>query len=292
MALASIPVARVELGRRLREISEAQVVALMASIGDVGLLNPITVYPRKVIEAGISVDGYGVVAGAHRLEACKRLGHTEIAAQVVGLTELERQIAECDENLCGTTLTPSERATFTRRRKEAYEALHPETRAHVAGAHASNRAQGNASANFAPAFTADTAARTGQSERKVQLDAERGSKVCDEAMMLIRGTRLDTGVYLDQIKKLDPAAQVERVTADLKPKPQKPVDLSGVRRSKIDADVKDRAAREVAEIIAEHVPADLWDGVKANLYAAGANSVAHALTNITGQSLMDKGGWG
>lgn len=288
MALASIPVARVELGRRLREISEAQVVALMASIGDVGLLNPITVYPRKVIEAGISVDGYGVVAGAHRLEACKRLGHTEIAAQVVGLSELERQIAECDENLCGTTLTPSERATFTRRRKEAYEALHPETRNGVIGATARH-----APAKLADAsFTADTAAKTGQSKRAIQRDAERGEKVCDEAMSLIRGTRLDTGVYLDQIKKLDPAAQVERVTADLKPKPQKPVDLSGVRRSKIDADVKDRAAREVAEIIAEHVPADLWDGVKANLYAAGANSVAHALTNITGQSLMDKGGWG
>lgn len=290
MPLASIPVARVELGRRLREISEAQVVALMASIGDVGLLNPITVYPRKVIEAGISVDGYGVVAGAHRLEACKRLGHIEIAAQVVGLSELERQIAECDENLCGTTLTPSERATFTRRRKEAYEALHPETR-HGANQH-TDRTRKVCDSSGADRFTADTAARTGQSERKVQLDAERGSKVCDDAMALIRGTRLDTGVYLDQIKKLDPAAQVERVTADLKPKPQKPVDLSGVRRSKIDADVKDRAAREVAEIIAEHVPADLWDGVKANLYAAGANSVAHALTNITCQSLMDKGGWG
>jgi hypothetical protein len=57
---------------------------------------------------------------------------------------------------------------FTRRRKEIYEAIHPETRAHVAGAHASNKAQGNASAKLAPAFTSDTAKRTGQSERSVQ----------------------------------------------------------------------------------------------------------------------------
>lgn len=288
MALASIPVARVELGRRLREISEAQVVALMASIGDVGLLNPITVYPRKVIEAGISVDGYGVVAGAHRLEACRRLGHTEIAAQVVGLSELERQIAECDENLCGTTLTASERATFTRRRKEAYEALHPETRNGVIGATARH-----APAKLADAsFTADTAAKTGQSERAIQRDAERGAKVCDEAMTLIRGTRLDTGVYLDQIKKLDPAAQVARVTADLKPKPQKPVDLSGVRRSKIDADVKDRAATAIAEWMVENADSEALDFLKANLFAAGANNIATALTNLIGNSIMDKGGWG
>lgn len=33
-----------------------------------------------------------------------------------------------DENLCGPALTPSEKARFTARRKEAYEALHPETK--------------------------------------------------------------------------------------------------------------------------------------------------------------------
>ncbi len=61
------------------------------------------------------------------------------------------------------------RALFTQRRKEAYEALHPETKAHVAQAVGMNRAIGNnVTANLAPTFTADTAARTGQSERSVQ----------------------------------------------------------------------------------------------------------------------------
>ena len=36
--------------------------------------------------------------------------------------------------------------------------------------------------------------------------------------------------------------------------------------------VKDRAAKEVAEILPEDVPGEFWDGLKANLYAAGANS--------------------
>lgn len=220
-SLAMIPLDRIRIGRRLRETSEAKVEMLVASIGDVGLLNPVTVFNRQVIDAGIAVDGFGLVAGAHRIEACKRLGMTEVAANIVELSDLERQIAECDENLCAATLTPSEKAMFTRRRKEAYEALYPETKAHVAGAHASNKAQGNASANLAPAFTADTAAKTGQSERAVQRDAERGVKISDRALAAVRGTKLDTGKYLDALKALPAQEQVERVKADLAPR--KPV---------------------------------------------------------------------
>lgn len=63
---------------------------------------------------------------------------------------------------------------------------------------------------------------------------------------------------------------------------------TSVARSKVDADVKVRAAREVAEVIAEHVPGEWWDGLKSNLYAAGAANIAHELTNITGQSIMDR----
>jgi ParB family chromosome partitioning protein len=91
---------------------------------------------------------------------------------VVTLGELQRQIAECDENLCGTTLTKAERALFTERRKQAYEALHPETR-HGVNQHSSSRQLGDSSSRF----TADTAARTGQSERAVQRDATRGQRI-------------------------------------------------------------------------------------------------------------------
>lgn len=51
-------------------------------------------------------------------------------------------------------------------------------------------------------FTADTAAKTGQSERSIQRDAERGEKVIPEVIDMITGTKLDTGTYLDKLKKL------------------------------------------------------------------------------------------
>ena len=76
--LATIPVELIENGQRLRDLSEATVEALMNSIGDVGLLNPITVYRRKLFNGGNQVEGYGLVAGLHRKTACERLGLVEI----------------------------------------------------------------------------------------------------------------------------------------------------------------------------------------------------------------------
>lgn len=246
MTLATIPVARIELGRRLREVAEGQVSALIASIADVGLLNPITVYPRKVIEAGIAVDGYGVVAGAHRLEAVRRLGLVDIAANVVTLGELERQIAECDENLCGSVLTASDKAKFTARRKEAYEALHPETRLGE-NQHSRVRQLGEPTSDR---FTADTAAKTGQSERAIQRDAERGTKVCAEALEILHGTKADTGVVLDRLKGLTPAQQVIAAQDEVNRRAEAP--KGAVKAPKVaDAPESDEAAleRQVAALM-------------------------------------------
>jgi len=210
MALATVQIDQIEVGQRLRELSEAQVESLVASIGDVGLLNPVTVYSRKLVMSGSPVDGFGLVAGAHRLEACKRLGLVEIAAQIVDLSDLERQIAECDENLCSTVLSKAERAMFMKRRKDAYEALHPETR-NGTNQHSSLRQVGEPSDRF----TVDAAKKTGHSERSVQRDAKRGNEISTAALALVKGSRLDIGKYLDELKTVPKEQQVAKVKADL-----------------------------------------------------------------------------
>ncbi len=210
MPLALIDIALIDNGTRLRDVSEAQVESLMESIAEIGLLNPITVYERPVVRGNNTVAGFGIVAGAHRKVACERLGLAEIEANVVTLSELQRQIAECDENLRGPQLGKADLALFTRRRKEAYEALHPETR------HGGDRASRQLGDLKEPdRFTADTAAKTGRSERAVQRDAERGEKVIDEVLDLIRGTKLDTGSYLDVLKKMEPNDQMAAARRDL-----------------------------------------------------------------------------
>jgi hypothetical protein len=75
--------------------------------------------------------------------------------------------------LSASSLSPAERANFTRHRKEAYEALHPET-AH--GSPGVSRQVGDTGRRVdTPTFAKDTAARTGKSERTIQRDAERMS---------------------------------------------------------------------------------------------------------------------
>jgi ParB family chromosome partitioning protein len=127
------------------------------------------------------------------------------------LLQIWRGAEKGDENLCGTNLTAAERALFTRRRKLAYEAQNPETKhGATGGGHDQSRQVGDS----APRFTADTAAKTGQSERVVQRDATRGERVAPEVLTQIAGTKLDTGRTLDELASVPKDEQAAKV-ADL-----------------------------------------------------------------------------
>lgn len=227
----NIPIDQITTFDRVRQASRPQVDALVASIREVGLLNPITVAPTD--------GGFALVAGMHRLEACRVLGMTAVPAITLNLDANQRIIAECDENLCAPTLTASERAEFTRRRKAAYEALHPETR------HGGDRKSDQVAESATRSFAEDQSAKTGQAPRTVRQDAERGEKVSDDALGMIKGTRLDTGKYLDSIKNLAPEDQVAKVEADLAPSepdekrdtaPEAPVDPERRKLAKLTTD--------------------------------------------------------
>ena len=205
--MTTIPIAMITRGERIRAVVDTKVDALIASIGDCGLLNPITVAPQTVVRGGRAQDGYMLIAGLHRLEALTRMGATEIPATVLDVKGPQSIIAECDENLCGSNLSPAERALFTRRRKEAYEALHPETK------HGGDRrASPQIDDLKAERFTADTARRTGQSEATIQRDAARGARVPEPILTEVAGTDLDKGTVLDRVgKAANPAAELAAI---------------------------------------------------------------------------------
>jgi len=71
-----------------RGIDYGKVAELAESIKLIGLLNPITIRKDKVL-----------IAGAHRREACLRLGFTEIECVVLDCDKLCAELAEVDENL-------------------------------------------------------------------------------------------------------------------------------------------------------------------------------------------------
>lgn len=115
--IVSIEIESIVIGSRLRSISESKIDELAESISAVGLLQPIVITEDK-----------NLVAGLHRVEACRQLGIKEISAIVIPNLQLQREIAEIDENLIRNQLTVLEQCEQLKRRKELYEALYPETR--------------------------------------------------------------------------------------------------------------------------------------------------------------------
>ncbi|ELP6122761.1 ParB N-terminal domain-containing protein [Vibrio vulnificus] len=104
--------------QRLRPVDKQRVHELSKSIHALGLISPIIVSKGKVL-----------IAGAHRVEACRLLGHREIEARIA-LTDDDARLIEIDENLIRHALKPAERKEHAlkrideiklRIRDEAYE---------------------------------------------------------------------------------------------------------------------------------------------------------------------------
>lgn len=224
-----LPINKINARDDARAINAETVVGLAESIANVGLINPI-----RVRVAG---DGWEVIAGVHRLEACKSLGLVEIAADVVGDDDLHAELAMIDENLCRAELTPSDRARQTARRKAIYLKLYPES--------GHGKASPSKDEKFA-SFASETAKATGQSERLVQLNAERGQKILPEVMDLISGTKLDTGTYLDKLKSMPGSEQFRAAQRDLLHlRHQERTAMQARTKIKVaDAPLNDEAARE------------------------------------------------
>lgn len=186
-------------GRRaLRDVT-----ALAESIREVGLLNPIVITTESVL-----------VAGLHRLEACRLLGHTTIACTALQLSEVDAQLAEIDENLFRHELTVLERGEVTARRKDLYEAKHPETRKDVIGGHAKAAASAGEPISLAPSFAADTATKLGVSERSVQHDVQIATNIVDDVKEAIRATPLaDNKTELLALARMPAEQQREAVKA-------------------------------------------------------------------------------
>jgi site-specific DNA-methyltransferase (adenine-specific) len=190
-----IAISEISVGKRLREVGD--VSELAASIKEVGLLNPITITPEKRL-----------VAGAHRLKACKDLGWTKIEARSITLDELNRELAEIDENLIRNELTALEEAMHLERRKEIHEqkevikhggerngAGRP-AQSYTAENKEDKQAKSKASnqpLNKTPksiSFLEDTKKATGQSRATIKTKVQIGKKLKKQAAK-IKGTKIE-----------------------------------------------------------------------------------------------------
>lgn len=156
--------------RSLQDISE-----LKESIRELGLLNPITINSDMTL-----------IAGHHRLQACKGLNCHTISAIIIDANEIKAELMEIDENIIRRDLTALERAEQLKRRKEIYEKLYPH----------SNESRNQYTAkrnNFAEqkTFTEDTAQKTGKSQRAIQQDIQIANNISEEVKEEIKRIGLD-----------------------------------------------------------------------------------------------------
>jgi hypothetical protein len=208
MKTERIEIDGIETGARLRQLNPARVDALVSSISEIGLRTPITVMTKRVD----GETGFVLVAGNHRLEALRRLGHEFVDCIVMSEDEIDAQIWEIDENLVRASLTPVEEAEHLSKRKELWEAKQAEIQVEqVVPPEFGYKKPPRQTEGFA----ANTAEKTGDTKQSINRKISRAKGVIDEVKDLIRGSVLDTGTYLDKLKSLSPNDQMHAAKRDL-----------------------------------------------------------------------------
>ena len=201
--IVEIPIDQIKVTDRKRKIY-SDIGNLADSIRDLGLINPISV-----------TTDYTLIAGNHRLQACKLLGWKNIPVRVKEQSAILSELAEIDENLIRFELVALELADHLKRRKEIYEILHPETvhgaSGHEEGVHGRVKVAENAPLSFAE----DTASKTRKSKRTVYDYLEIAEGLTDKTKETLTGTDFeDNKTDLLKLSKEEPATQ-ERIADKL-----------------------------------------------------------------------------
>jgi hypothetical protein len=208
-----------------RPLSEEKIKALMASIATIGLLHPIHLRPAPP-------RGHKLLAGAHRLEACRRLGWEKIPYVMSSVGTLQEELIEIDENLARAELDAAQQALATQRRAELVTELEQIERdleaegatvfedqisstggTKIADSPAPKKKRGRPSS---PGSARSQAKALGASKTKIARDTKRAKALGKEALKKVAGTSLGTGRALDALAAMpaeERAELVERAAA-------------------------------------------------------------------------------
>lgn len=172
--MSVVAIDQVTVHANRRPLNDQKVAELMQSIRANGLLNPIT------------LDQHGnLIAGLHRLTACKLLGFTEIACHIVTCDDADQsRLAEIDENLIRNELKALERAELWLERDRILERLGLRAKS---GDNQFTRRGGEM--NSRPVKTTlELAKETGYTERTFQLGKQIARDIAPEVKQAIQGT--------------------------------------------------------------------------------------------------------
>ena len=262
-----IRISEIKINPGRRDTQQRNVEELARSIAAVGLMNPVTVTQDNTL-----------IAGLHRLEAAKLLGWTEIECTVSGADGLQAELAEIDENFVRAGLSHRELGDLLLRRKELYEAIHPETR--------QGQRNGQTAKNdkltvlAAKPFSEDTADKLGISKRTVERLVQTAANLTPEAKKTIRdaGDKITKGDAL-KISRLPPDQQAEAaaVLTIAAPTPKKQGMMDGEAALR---EFTSLCSRYVSGIKSLHHRAGIFAGMSISQFDALGNSAYSVTTAI------------
>ena len=262
-----IKISEIKINPGRRDTQQRNVEELARSIAAVGLMNPITVTQDNTL-----------IAGLHRLEAVKLLGWTEIECTVSDADGLQAELAEIDENFVRAGLSHRELGDLLLRRKELYEAIHPETRQGMRnGQTAKNE---NFSLLDTKSFSQDTAEKLGVSKRTVEQLVQTAANLTPEAKKIIRDSdaKITKGAAL-KISRLPPDQQEEAaaVLTIAPPTPKKQGMMDGEAALR---EFTSLCSRYVSGIKSLHHRAGIFAGMSIAQFDALGNSAYSVTTAI------------
>jgi len=169
-----IDIDKVSVGSNRRPLKDDKVADLMRSIQANGLLNPITLDQNFLL-----------IAGLHRLTACRLLGFTQIECKVVTCDRDHARLAEIDENLIRNELEALERSELWLERDQILERMGLRARA---GDNQFTRKKGGETDSPPLKTTVELAQEIGYTERTFQQGKQIARDIAPEVKAAIRGT--------------------------------------------------------------------------------------------------------
>ncbi|MEP2760968.1 MAG: ParB N-terminal domain-containing protein [Hyphomicrobiales bacterium] len=224
----TLPLSRITISTRLRDIDEDLAKVISGSIAEYGLMNPISVRATPRAKAG----SYTLIAGLHRLRATDLLGLETIDCFVLKADQSDAQLLEIAENLHRNELSVIDRAVAVLKYRELWEERH--------GQISAGRPSANKSGQDVPishSFSKYTAMRLGLHPKTIKRLSQIALNLHADLRAAVKGTEIaDNQSALLKLSRLEPVKQKQAAVAftqepDLKmvltaiddgPKPKRP----------------------------------------------------------------------
>lgn len=194
-----VAIKQVRIGLNRRPVKGEKVTELMESIKANGLLNPITV-DRE----------YNLIAGLHRLTACKMLGYDQIECNILDYEDdKQARLAEIDENLIRSELDALERAELWEERDRLLEQMG------IRAKRGQNQYSGKGGEMISPPSktTSELAKELGYNERTLQQGKQIAKSILPEVKKAIERTPIAKSPTA--LLKIARAGSKEREMAEL-----------------------------------------------------------------------------